>query len=217
MTILITAGPTREAIDPVRYLTNRSSGKMGYAMADAAAVRENRVILISGPTDSHLEVPDGVDFISVESAQEMYEAVSQWIKKADIAIFAAAVVDYRPVEISDQKIKKSASEMSLKLVQNPDILGSAREVFGFVGTLVGFAAETENLIENARAKLVKKSCDMIVANDVSRDDIGFDSNENEVLLVFPDGDEKLSKSDKISIARSVIDIALTMEKARQQV
>ena len=126
MTILITAGPTREAIDPVRYLTNRSSGKMGYALAGVAAEKDQRVILISGPTGVDLEVPDGVDFIPVENAAEMYEAVAYWISRADVAIFAAAVADYRPEKIADQKIKKVGEDMTLKLVKNPDILGSAR-------------------------------------------------------------------------------------------
>lgn len=217
MTILITAGPTREAIDPVRYLTNRSSGKMGYAIADVAAGKDQRVILISGPTDTGLEIPDGVDFIPVESAADMYAAVERWIGKADVAIFAAAVADYRPVEVAEQKIKKVGEEMTLKLVKNPDVLGSAREVFSFEGTLVGFAAETENLVANARAKLLKKGCDMVVANDVSRRDIGFDSNENEVILVFRDDEEAIAKADKHRIAHSVLEVAMEMgiEQDRQ--
>jgi len=216
MTILITAGPTREAIDPVRYLTNRSSGKMGYAMADVAAGKEYRVILISGPTDTGLEVPDGVDFIPVESATDMYEAVEHWIGKADVAIFAAAVADYRPVEIAEQKIKKVGEEMTLKLVKNLDILGSARECFSFGGTLVGFAAETENVVENARGKLLRKGCDVIVANDVSRKDIGFDSDENEVIFVFRDDEESVNKADKHRIAHSVIEMSIGMERDRQR-
>lgn len=216
MTVLITAGPTRESIDPVRYLTNRSSGKMGYALADVAAARGNRVILISGPTDSSLEVPDGVDFILVESALEMYAAVERWIGKADIAIFAAAVADYRPVEFSEQKIKKVGDDLMLRLVRNADILGSVRGKFLFEGTLVGFAAETENVVENARGKLLKKGCDMVVANDVSRKDIGFDSDENEVILVFRDDEEMLAKADKHRIAHSVVEVALRMEEDRRR-
>jgi phosphopantothenoylcysteine decarboxylase/phosphopantothenate--cysteine ligase len=214
MTVLITAGPTRESIDPVRYLTNRSSGKMGYALADVAAAKGNRVILISGPTDSSLEVPDGVDFILVESAAEMYAAVERWIGKADIAIFAAAVADYRPVECSEQKIKKVGDEMVLKLVRNADILGSVRGKFLFEGTLVGFAAETENVVENARGKLLSKGCDMVVANDVSRKDIGFDSDENEVMLVFRDDVEKLAKTGKVRIAKSILRVAFGIEEDR---
>ncbi len=215
MTILITAGPTREAIDPVRYLTNRSSGKMGYALADVAAGKGQRVILISGPTDASLEIPDGVDFIPVESAADMYTTVERWIGKADVAIFAAAVADYRPIEVAEQKIKKKGEEMTLKLVKNPDILGSARDVFSYEGTLVGFAAETENVVENARGKLIKKGCDMVVANDVSRKDIGFDANENEVILVFRDNEEPVAKADKHRIAHSVVEVAMGMEKDRQ--
>lgn len=216
MTILITAGPTREAIDPVRYLTNRSSGKMGYALADVAAAKECRVILISGPTDAALEIPDGVDFIPVESAADMYDAVERWIGKADVAIFAAAVADYRPVEVAEQKIKKEGEELTLKLVRNADILGSARGEFSYEGTLVGFAAETQNVVANARGKLLKKGCDMVVANDVSRKDIGFDSNENEVTLVFRDDEEVVDKADKHRIAHSVVEVAMGMEADRQK-
>ena len=125
------------------------------------------------------------------------------------------MADYRPEKIAEQKIKKVGDEMHLKLVKNADILGSARELFVFEGTLVGFAAETENVIENARAKLVKKGCDMIVANDVSRKDIGFDSNENEIVMVFRDGEEPVSKANKHRIAHSVVEVAIGMEKDRQ--
>ncbi len=211
MTFLITAGPTREAIDPVRYLTNRSSGKMGYAIADVAASKGYRVILISGPIDSGVDVPDGVDYVPVESAGEMYAAVERWIGSADVAIFAAAVADYRPVECMEQKLKKEGEEMDLRLVRNRDILGSARDVFLFNGVLVGFAAETENVLENARGKLLKKGCDMVVANDVSRSDIGFDSDENEVVLVFREGEEIVEKASKKSIARSVVSAAMSLE------
>ncbi len=216
MTILITAGPTREAIDPVRYLTNRSSGKMGYALADVAAGKGQRVILISGPTDAGLEVPDGVDYIPVESAAEMYAVVERWIGKADVAIFAAAVADYRPVVVAEQKMKKGGEELTLNLLRNVDILGSARGEFLFEGTLVGFAAETENMVENARGKLLKKGCDMVVANDVSRRDIGFDSDENEVILVFRDDEERVAKADKHRIAHSVVEVAMGMEEDRRR-
>lgn len=202
MTFLITAGPTREAIDPVRYLTNRSSGKMGYALAGAAAHEGHRVILISGP--SALDVPDHVDFISIESAAEMYDAVRAYIAKADVAIFAAAVADYRPVQVAPQKIKKQADTLTLELVKNPDILGSARNDFQYSGFLVGFAAETENVVANARDKLLRKQCDLIVANDVSRTDIGFDSSENEVLLVTAGDCLALEKADKHQIALDLI-------------
>jgi phosphopantothenoylcysteine synthetase/decarboxylase len=198
MKILITAGPTREAIDPVRFLTNRSSGKMGYAIADAAVHAGHHVLLISGPTS--LDVPAGVDFIPVESAAEMYEVVARYLPKMGAAFFAAAVADFTPAEISSQKIKKSGEKMILELVKTKDILGSAREIMGFEGFLVGFAAETENLEANARMKLEKKGCDLIVANDVSRSDIGFDSEENEALLVFKDRTEGFDKAPKHDLA-----------------
>lgn len=198
MKILITAGPTREAIDPVRYLTNRSSGKMGYEIAHAAAHAGHQVLLVSGPTS--LDVPDGIDFIPVESAAEMYDVVERYLPKMDAAIFAAAVADYTPAAPSDQKIKKSGETLSLELVKTKDILGSARSPIGFTGFLVGFAAETENLEANARLKLEKKGCDLIVANDVSRTDIGFDSHDNEALLVFPDHTEPFPKASKHDLA-----------------
>lgn len=208
MTILITAGPTREAIDPVRFLSNKSSGKMGYSIAETAAEAGHRVILISGPTD--LDVPDRVDYIPVESAGEMYNAVEHWIAKADIAIFAAAVADYRPASVPEQKIKKTGDTMTLELVRNPDILGSTRKKFGFQGILVGFAAETENLEGNARGKLERKGCDLVVANDVSRKDIGFDVNENEVLLVYPDHTEQPPKDTKLHLAHVILEKAITL-------
>ncbi len=198
MKILITAGPTREAIDPVRFLTNRSSGKMGYAIADAAVHAGHKVLLVSGPTS--LDVPAGVDFIPVESAAEMYEVVARYLPKMGAAFFAAAVADFTPAEISSQKIKKSGDKMILELVKTKDILGSARETMGFEGFLVGFAAETENLEVNAQAKLAKKGCDLIVANDVSRSDIGFDSEENDALLVFKDRTESFDKAPKHDLA-----------------
>lgn len=202
MTILITAGPTREAIDPVRYLTNRSSGKMGYALAQAAQERGHRVILISGPTI--IDVPDGIDFIPIESAADMQQAVEHWISQTDIAIFAAAVADYRPLEIANQKLKKSGENITLELVRTPDILASARTRFNFTGTLVGFAAETENLEENALSKLERKGCDLIIANDVSRKDIGFDSSENEVTLVYPNRLVPIPKGTKTHLAHELI-------------
>ena len=144
MKILITAGPTREAIDPVRFLTNRSSGKMGYAIADAAVHAGHQVLLVSGPTN--LDVPAGVDFIPVESAAEMYEVVARYLPKMGAAFFAAAVADFTPAEISSQKIKKSGEKMVLELVKTKDILGSARDPLGFEGFLVGFAAETREVL-----------------------------------------------------------------------
>ena len=203
MTILITAGPTREAVDPVRYLTNKSSGKMGYALAQTAAEQGHHVILVSGPT--RLDVPDRVDYVPVETAQEMYHAVERRIGQADVAIFAAAVADYRPAVVPEQKIKKTGETMSIELVRNPDILGSVRSIFRYQGILVGFAAETEDVEENARGKLERKGCDLVIANDVSRKDIGFDVNDNEILLVTPDSTEAPPKDSKQHLAHIILD------------
>ncbi len=204
MKVLITAGPTREAIDPVRYLSNRSSGKMGYALAAAAAHAGHQVLLISGPTS--LDVPEGVDFLPVESADEMYEAVANYLPRMGAAIFAAAVADYAPRIVEGSKMKKGGDTLLLELVKTRDILGSARGEMGFTGFLVGFAAETEDLEANARRKLEQKSCDLVVANDVSRSDIGFDSHENEALLVFSDRTEVFAKAPKHDLAMHLISV-----------
>ncbi len=205
MKFLITAGPTREAIDPVRYLTNRSSGRMGYALAGAARHEGHEVLLISGPTT--LDVPAGVDFIQVESAQQMYDAVRDMLKGVDVAILCAAVADYRPVAVAEQKIKKNADRLVLELERTPDILGSMRSEFGFTGKLIGFAAETQNVVEYARGKLLRKQCDFVVGNDVSQPGIGFDSRENAVVLVYPDHEVYLEKDSKEHIAMHIIEHA----------
>lgn len=205
MKFLITAGPTREPIDPVRYLTNRSSGRMGYALAGAARHEGHEVVLISGPT--RLDVPAGVDFVQVETAQQMYEAVRDLLRGVDVAILCAAVADYRPVVCGSQKMKKGADRIVLELEKTPDILGSMRSVFGFTGKLVGFAAETNDVISYAQDKLQRKQCDFIVANDVSRSDIGFDARENEVTLVFPHHLVPLEKDTKEQIALRIIEHA----------
>ncbi len=203
MRFLVTAGPTREPIDPVRFLSNRSSGKMGYALALAALGRGHEVVLISGPVA--LRSPAVAELISVETALEMFAAVESRIQSADAAIFCAAVADYRPVSVAEEKIKKTADHMQLELTRNPDILGSAREQFGFRGILVGFAAETNDLEFHARGKLLRKGCDLLVANDVSRSDIGFGSEKNEVTLFFSDGDRlHLACASKQEIAEEVI-------------
>ncbi|MES2995720.1 MAG: phosphopantothenoylcysteine decarboxylase [Verrucomicrobiota bacterium] len=202
MNVLITAGPTREPLDPVRFLSNRSSGKMGYFLAHAFAAAGHSVLLISGPTS--LDVPDGVDFLPVETAAEMHEAVGRHIGRMDLAVFAAAVADYTPAAVGTEKIKKSAEFMTLELVRTPDILGSVRKSFAFTGTLVGFAAETKNLEANAREKLQRKHCDLVIANDVSKPGIGFDSDHNEVLLVFPDHSEPLSLASKHDLAHQLV-------------
>lgn len=202
---LVTAGPTREAIDPVRYLSNRSSGKMGYAIAAAAAAGGHRVVLVSGPTA--LEVPVGVDFVPVESAGEMFAAVARRIAAADVCIMAAAVSDYRPVAPADRKIKKTDDRLVLELERTPDILGSARDELGFEGLLVGFAAETDDVAANARAKLAKKRCDLVAANDVSRRDIGFDAPRNELVLYFADGrEEPLGLHEKGHLGALLVDV-----------
>ncbi|MDO4752106.1 MAG: phosphopantothenoylcysteine decarboxylase [Akkermansia sp.] len=205
MKFLITAGPTREPIDPVRYLTNRSSGRMGYALAGAARHDGHEVLLISGPTT--LDVPPGVDFIPVETAQQMYDAVRDMLRGVDVAILCAAVADYRPVACAEQKIKKHTDKLVLELERTPDILGSMRSVFGFSGKLIGFAAETQNVVEYGRDKLVRKQCDMVVANDVSQPGIGFDSRENAVVLIYPDREEYLEKDSKERIAMQIIEHA----------
>ena len=208
MNVLITAGPTREPIDPVRFLTNRSSGKMGYTLAGAFIHEGHSVLLVSGPTA--LDVPENVDFIPVETAAEMHEVVSKHIGRMDIAVFAAAVADYTPAAVAPQKIKKSGEALSLDLVRTADILGSAREQFGFTGTLVGFAAETENLESNAREKLTRKHCDLIIANDVSQPGIGFDSDSNQVLLIYPDRTEALPFASKHELSLQLVDAIIAL-------
>jgi len=204
--ILITAGPTREPIDPVRFLSNRSSGKMGYALAGAFAHEGHSVLLISGPTQ--LEIPANVDFISIQTAAEMAATVASYIGKMDIAVFAAAVADYTPAAFAPQKIKKLGGTVSLELIRTQDILSSARTTFGFNGTLVGFAAETEDLEANAREKLVRKQCNLIVANDVSDPAIGFDSDDNQVLLIYPNHTTPLPPASKQALAMAIVEAIL---------
>lgn len=208
MKFLITAGPTREPLDPVRFLSNRSSGRMGYALAEAALHEGHHVILISGPTS--LDVPPGVDFISVETAQEMYDAVRDMLEGVDIAILSAAVADYRPTVVEPHKIKKSEGMMTLRLERTPDILGSMRSTFGFRGVLVGFAAETRQMLPNARSKLQRKGCDMIVANDVSQPGIGFGTPDNEVVLVMAESERALPRESKEWIAMRIVEQAVAM-------
>ncbi len=212
MNILVTAGPTREPIDPVRFLTNRSSGKMGYELAAAFSRAGHSVLLVSGPTA--LDVPDGVDFLPVETAAEMHAAVANHIGRKDVAIFAAAVADYTPAVIAPEKLKKSSETLTLELVKTPDILGSARGSLAFTGTLVGFAAETENLETNARAKLTRKGCDLVIANDVSKPGIGFDSDHNEVLLVYPNHNESLPLATKHDLAHQLVQAITKLHKER---
>lgn len=203
--LMVTAGPTRERLDDVRYLSNRSTGKMGYAIARAAVNRGAHVTLISGPTA--LEAPAGVEVRSVESAQQMYTACMEVFPQVDIAVKAAAVADYTPASYQPGKIKKG-EDMKLSLVRTQDILQN-------LGTkkqkqiLVGFAAEAADLEQNALAKLQRKHLDMIAANDISRADIGFGSDENLVTLFFADGTKKvLQKAEKEQIADGILDEAL---------
>ncbi len=204
MRLLITAGPTREAIDPVRYLSNHSSGKMGYAIAAEAAARGHAVLLVSGPVS--LAVPTGVERVAVESAAQMYQAVAERIGSYDVAVMAAAVADYTPAEPATQKIKKDGAALELALVRTRDILASARGEFGFEGLLVGFAAETENLRANAMGKLRRKGCDLLVGNDVSRSDIGFGSDHNAVTLFSADAEEQvIARCPKTEVAARILD------------
>jgi len=201
-TVLITAGPTREAIDPVRYISNKSSGKMGYALARAACQAGAAVTLISGPVC--LIVPERVSRIDVSSATEMRDVVIKHAEKADIFIACAAVADYRVADVSDQKIKKTSETMQLNLTRNPDILSEVTQLNNKPFT-VGFAAETENLAEYAQSKLERKNLDMIAANLVS-DDNGFDKESNELLVLWSGGKQHLAFASKDEIANQLIDL-----------
>ena len=202
--VVLTAGPTQEPLDPVRYLTNRSSGKMGYALADAALEAGAEVVLISGPTD--LSVPEHLHFVSVRTAKEMNEPVQHHLNSTDIFIGSAAVSDYKPSREYKNKIKKDKDKKSISvdLEENIDILKgvSSQTKRPFV---VGFAAETQDVIKNAREKLSSKNLDLIIANDVSKTDIGFDSEENEVTLITPKDDYFISKDSKKAISKKIID------------
>jgi phosphopantothenoylcysteine decarboxylase/phosphopantothenate--cysteine ligase len=201
--VLVTAGPTRENVDPVRYFTNRSSGKMGYAVAEAAAHRGAHVILVSGPTS--LDAPPGVERIDVQSADEMHHAVLEKVADCSIAIFAAAVADYRPAEPNGQKIKRTKDSMTISLEPTPDILGSVARNKG-ERLIVGFAAETEHVAENARKKLAAKNADLIVANDVTAEGAGFDHDTNIVTLIARDGrDLALPRMSKSEVAQHILD------------
>lgn len=201
--ILVTAGPTVEKIDPVRYITNRSSGKMGYAIAEAAAARGAHVTLISGPTA--LQPPNVAEFVAVETAEEMYRAVTERYDDVDAVVKTAAVSDYRPAVVNAQKIKKAQASWSIDLVPNPDILeelGRRKKK----QILIGFAAETENIDQYARKKLHAKNLDMIVANNVARADIGFGSDNNQVTFYFRDGRVKpLAVMSKKQVAEKICD------------
>lgn len=214
LTVLVTAGPTRESLDPVRYISNRSSGKMGYALARAAALRGARVILVSGPTA--LEPPPDVEFIPVETADQMFNEVTRAFGGADVIIKAAAVADYRPVTVSHQKIKKSGQEMIIELVPNPDILAELGRRKTSQQLLIGFAAETNNLEQYAREKLSRKNLDLLVANDITMPGAGFDYDTNIVRIFGPhDEVDDLPLMDKNTVAHKILDRVIELWKSRQ--
>jgi phosphopantothenoylcysteine decarboxylase / phosphopantothenate---cysteine ligase len=203
---LVTAGPTREPIDPVRYVSNRSSGKMGYAIAEAACETGHQVTLVSGPVN--LDPPRSVHFISIFTSDEMYDAVHRHAHECDVLVMCAAVADYKLANVSARKIKKRNESLRLDLVPTRDILSSLpKQHPEFL--VVGFAAETNDLEKNAREKLREKNCDIIVANDVSGSDLGMESDTNEVTIFFRTGEkEKLFRAQKKNIARDLVKIFL---------
>jgi phosphopantothenoylcysteine decarboxylase/phosphopantothenate--cysteine ligase len=208
VTFLITAGPTREPIDPVRYISNRSSGKMGYAIAETALDAGHDVILISGPVN--LAPPHKAKFISVSTSDEMFDAVHQYADSSDICVLCAAVADYKPAEVSSVKIKKCAAQVSLELIPTRDILESLGQRQNRQFLLVGFAAETDHLEANATRKLREKNCDMIVANDAR---IGMETDENELLILFRNGEtKKISRAPKTFLAHELVKIFVNSQQ-----
>ena len=209
--VVITAGPTREALDPVRYISNHSSGKMGYALAQAAVDAGARTTIVTGPV--HLTAPDRARVIAVESARQMLEQCLQLMPECDIFIACAAVADYRPAAVQEQKIKKGPDEITLQLVRNPDIVATvaagAQRPF-----TVGFAAETRDVLTYARDKLQRKALDMIVANDVSDQSIGFNSELNEAVVLWNDGEQALARTGKGNLARQIIQLIAGRVAAR---
>jgi phosphopantothenoylcysteine decarboxylase/phosphopantothenate--cysteine ligase len=200
---VVTAGPTREAIDPVRFISNRSSGKMGYAIAEAALAKKHGVTLISGPAT--IAPPPGAKLISVTSGDEMFEAVRDATRDCDALVMCAAVSDYKPATIALRKMKKRTSAFALRLVPARDILSSLPKRRRYL--TIGFAAETHDLKKNAQKKLREKNCDAIVANDVSGRETGMESDENEVTIFLRDGEMKtISRAPKKNIARALVKI-----------
>jgi phosphopantothenoylcysteine decarboxylase/phosphopantothenate--cysteine ligase len=210
-TVLITAGPTREKIDPVRYLTNRSSGRMGYAVAEAALRRGARVLLVSGPTS--LTPPGAAEVTQVESTEEMRDAILKLLPQASVVIKTAAVSDYRPKDAASQKIKRKGA-MTLELEPTPDILKEL-SLKKNAQIVVGFAAETENVLENARQKLVSKNLDAIVVNDVSREGVGFDSDRNAVTIISRDEVVEVPETTKWEVAQRVLDQIVRLRQHRK--
>ena len=201
--LLITAGPTREPLDPVRFISNHSSGKMGFALAQAAAQRGADVTLISGPVNQ--ETPVGVNRIDVESALEMQQQVMKLAPQQHIFISCAAVADYRAEHIADEKIKKQGDKIQLTMVKNPDIVAGVGAMTQDRPFVVGFAAETQNVVEYAKGKLIAKNLDMICANDVSSSTQGFNSDMNALHLIWPNGETQLPLSDKLTLSHQLLD------------
>jgi phosphopantothenoylcysteine decarboxylase / phosphopantothenate---cysteine ligase len=212
-TVLVTAGPTQEAIDPVRYLTNRSSGKMGYAVAEAALRRGARVILISGPVS--ISAPEKAELVQVKTAEEMKAAVLKHLPEASIVIKAAAVADYRVRQSASQKLKRRGP-LTLELEPTRDILLEIAGRRTPQQIIIGFAAETEDVLENGRRKMQNKKLDAIVINDVSRPGIGFDSENNAVTILTPEEVIEISKLEKIEIAQRILDVALKLKKSERR-
>lgn len=211
--IVISAGPTQEKIDPVRYISNRSSGKMGYAIAEAARERGASVTLVSGPVS--LPAPSGVRVVRVETAAEMKTAMDEAAPEADVVIMSAAVADYRAATPVDRKIKKDAEELQIGLVRTEDILAGLGKSKPAGQVLVGFAAETNDVVAYGREKLKRKNADLFVANDVSRGDIGFSADLNEVHLLYADGREvKVDKALKKRIANAILDAVKELRSAK---
>jgi phosphopantothenoylcysteine decarboxylase/phosphopantothenate--cysteine ligase len=207
---VVTAGPTREAIDPVRFISSRSSGKMGYAIAEAAIAAGHSVILISGPAT--VAPPDGAQFISIVTSDELYDAVHRATRDCDVLVMCAAVSDYKPATIEPRKMKKRKTPFALELIPTRDILSSLpREDRNYF--VVGFAAETHDLETNAQKKLREKNCDAIVANDVSQTDSGMESDENAVTIFFRNGESQtISRTSKKIIARELVKIISKMSE-----
>ena len=208
MRFVVTAGPTREAIDPVRFISNRSSGKMGYAIAEAALAAGHDVTLISGPTN--VAPPAGTQLVSITTSDELYKAVHRAVRASDVLVMCAAVSDYKPAAPAKRKTKKRKAPLALKLIPTSDVLASLpKENRRYL--VVGFAAETHDLEINAQKKLRRKNCDLIVANDVSGNESGMESDENEVVFFFRNGEsKKISRTSKKNIARELVKIVSKM-------
>jgi phosphopantothenoylcysteine decarboxylase/phosphopantothenate--cysteine ligase len=204
---VVTAGPTREALDPVRFISNRSSGKMGYAIAEAAIRQKHQVTLISGP--SALRPPRGAEIISITTADELYRAVYSSLRRCDVFVMCAAVSDYKPASVSPRKLKKRKAAFTVRLIPTRDILASLPKRRRYL--VIGFAAETHDLKIHAEKKLRAKDCDAIVANDVSGSETGMESDENEVTIFFRDGEnKKISRAPKKIIGRELVKIIAKM-------